>query len=426
MKAIYTKELDIRYTADVLVVGGGPAGVAAAVSASRAGASVIILERSGSFGGSSAIAGVPELMNFDDGEKFLPHGVGRAIFDRLGYKESYERRWYNVNTEALKRIYDGMLLDAGVVPLLYTALTDVIMEGKRIKFAVVSGADGSYAISARSFVDATGSGFLSMLAGAEYDYGDENGVPMSATLCSLWGGVDFAKKGTDGDYYESAYRDGLFSQYDPILPGIKANFPELGVGGGNVGHSFAIDDRSTEALTEATMLARKRLTEYERFYREYVDGCGNATLLRSADYIGIRESRRIRCEYTITTDDFFNSGSFPDEIGRYSYPVDIHPMSSDKEGEENFLKAISMRHSSGESYSIPYRCLVVKGLDNLLVAGRSIGADRGMQASMRVIPCCYITGQAAGIGAALSAELEIPARLVAYGEIKKILNTLTS
>ena len=127
-------------------------------------------------------------------------------------------------------------------------------------------------------------------------------------------------------------------------------------------------------------------------------------LQSSADFIGIRESRRIECEYTLSGESFFDQGAFPDEIGRYSYPVDIHPMTADAEGMENFEKSIQLRHGKGESYSIPYGAIVAKDKDNLFVAGRSIGADRAMQASVRVIPGAYITGQAAGIAAALCAR----------------------
>jgi hypothetical protein len=146
---------------------------------------------------------------------------------------------------------------------------------------------------------------LASFAGAEFAYGDEDGNTMSATICSLWGGVDFSRKPIDGDFYEQAYRDGVFSQYDNALPGIKRNYVEIGVGGGNVGHCFGVDDRDIKSLSKAMFSGRKILAEYENFYRNYVPGCENAVLIKSADFIGIRESRRIVCEYTLTQDTFF-------------------------------------------------------------------------------------------------------------------------
>lgn len=404
MAVEYKKTLDVRYTADIVVAGGGPAGVAAAVTAARCGKNVIIIEQSGTFGGSSMLCNVPELMNFDDGEKFICHGFGQMIFDGMGYVNENKRRWPLVKPEKLKRLYDEFIKSSGATTLFYTKAVDVIKSGNKITHLVVSGAEGVYAICADVFVDCTGSGALCVMAGAEFEYGDENGKAMSATLCSLWGGVDFSQKGIDGDYYEKAYDAGVFSQYDPILPGIKANFPEVGVGEANAGHCFGVDDTNTESLTEATFFGRKILEEYENFYTNFVPGCKEAVLIKSADFIGIRESRRIKCEYMLNQNDFFKEEPFFDEIGRYSYPVDIHPMSTDKKAVEDFHKSLTLHHKSGDTYSIPYRCLIPKGIENILVAGRTLGVDRAMQASIRVIPGCYITGQAAGAAAAVCVE----------------------
>lgn len=295
------------------------------------------------------------------------------------------------------------------------------MDGT-VKQVVASGADGLFVIETGFCVDATGSGILCAMAGADYEYGDENGVAMSATLCSIWGGVDFAQKGNDdGSMYQKAYEDGVFSQYDTVLPGIKDNFPEVGVGQGNIGHSFQVDDRSPESLTEATFHGREILREYEVYYRDYMPGCEKAQLIKSSDFIGIRESRRIVCEYTLKQEDFFRKESFADEIGRYSYPIDIHPMSSDQKGMDGFRQSLRMRHGDGESYSIPYRCLVPKKLKNVLVAGRSVGADHAMQASIRVIPGCYITGQACGVAAAVCVTDGTAAK---DGDVKKMQTIL--
>lgn len=146
------------------------------------------------------------------------------------------------------------------------------------------------------------------------------------------------------------------------------------------------------------------------------------SLICSADFMGIRESRRIDCEYNMCMDDFHRVDSFDDEIGRYSYPVDIHPMSADKKGADDFQRSISLRHDTGESYSIPYRCLVPKGIDNLWVTGRCIGSDRAMQASLRVIPGCYITGQAAGCAAALCVSDGCRAKDADINKIKLSIN----
>ena len=427
-KISVSRELAVKYCADIVVAGGGPSGVAAAVTASRLGKDVMIIEQSGTFGGASMLCGVPELVNFDDGVELISKGFGEEIFEALNLdiKDSNYGHYYT--PENLKRIYDKLILESGVKVLFYTRIVDAVCENGRVNQIVVSGTEGLYAIEAKYFIDCTGNAALCALSGAEYEYGDENGNTMSATLCSLWGGVDFSKKkmGIDGDTYMKAYEDGVFSQFDTVLPGIKPNMPEVGVGGGNIGHCFGVDDRSTESLTEATFHGRKILEEYERYYSEYVPGCENAKLIRSADYIGIRESKRVICEYMLNKDDFFKKEPFFDEIGRYSYPIDIHPMTSDKDGMDGFHSSISMRHEKGGSYSIPYRSLVVKDLKNLLVAGKTIGADHNMQASVRVIPGCYITGQGAGVAASVCVFDSTDCKDADINKIKMILADIIS
>lgn len=209
-----------------------------------------------------------------------------------------------------------------------------------------------------------------------------------------------------------------------FCPESKRIFRKWVWGGGNVGHCFGVDDRDVRSLTQAMFRGRKVLTEYERYYRDYVDGCDNAVLIKSADFIGIRESRRICCETMLTVDSFYEQDAFSDEIGRYSYPIDIHPMTADKKGMDGFLKSVSMRHGDGETYSIPYRCLVPKKVRNLLVAGRCLGADRQMQASARVIPCCYITGQAIGVAASVCIDNRTAAADADVSQIRAALKQM--
>lgn len=411
----FQKELTVKYETDVLIAGGGPAGVAAAVMCARAqkqlGGSVLLLEQSGTFGGSSTLAGVPELMNFDDGRHFLAKGFGELICEALYGKDSctdttqFQRKWRNVRTEELKLLYDKLMLESGADFHFYSRIVDVVVEQGALTHVIVSSPEGLYAIRAGIVIDCTGQGAVCAAAGADFSYGDEHGNPMPATLCSLWGGVDFQRKPKDNTSLEQACRDGVFSQYDMILPGIKATYPQVGVGGGNIGHCFGVSDCDTRSMTDAMIHGRQLLQEYAAYYRHYLPGCENAVLMDSANYLGIRESRRISCVKTLQISDYFDQTTKPDEIGRYSYPIDIHPMTPDKDGMEQFNRDVSTKHKDGESYSIPYGCLVPKGLRNVLVAGRNIGTDHAMQASARVIPCCYITGQAAGIAAAIcSAE----------------------
>ena len=428
MQIRYEKTIEVRYKTDVLVAGGGPAGVAAAVMCARAqrktGGSVLLLEQSGTFGGSSTLAGVPELMNFDDGRNFLATGFGEEIYASLFGVCPMDRGWQTVRAERLKLLYDRLMEESGAVFRFYCRITDVILSDDRVTHVIVSAPEGVWAVETGILVDCTGSGALCAMAGCGFDYGDENGVPMSATLCSLWGGVDFSRKKNDGMMIGKAMQDGVFSQYDTVLPGIKPTYPEAGVGGGNVGHCFGVKDIDTESMTHAMIEGRRRLEEYRVYYNRYVPGCENAVLMDSANYLGVRESRRIRCVRTLSETDFSDQSQKPDEIGRYSYPIDIHPVTADSKGMADFGRSVSRRHAPGESYSIPYGCLVPLGIRNMLVAGRCVGADHAMQASVRVIPGCYITGQAAGVAAAICARDHIDTADLDVATMKEILADL--
>lgn len=425
----YSKNLEVKFSTDVFIAGGGPAGVAAAIACARQGKKVFIAEAGGCFGGTSTQALVPELMNFDDGVNFLSGGFGKVIHSRLFGGVAQHRQWYAVKSETIKRLYDELILDSGVEFLFYSKVVDVITNGDgRVEYAVLSGKKGIYAVSAKVFIDCTGDGSVAAFAGADFEYGGKNGEIAGATLCSLWGGVDFSKKDFifDGCKYQEAYNKGYFSQYDGILPGIKPTNAEIGVGGGNVGHCYHVDDTDEQSITKAMLYGRKSMTEYEKYYRDFLgeSGFSNTTLIQTANVLGVRESRRIIGDIVMNYEHYLARQVFEDEIGRYSYPIDIHPETADHKGAVEFTKNVSKQYGEGESYGISYRALTPKGLENVLVAGRCISADRSMQASMRVIPCCYITGQATGIAAALATSggdvhniniTELQKRLVEFG-----------
>lgn len=441
MDLTYTKKLDIRYDADVFVAGGGPAGIAAAVSCARQGKRVFLAESFSAFGGAAVTMLVPAFMTFGDGEHFLAEGIGREVYDRIGAQAFPTFRKYCPNAipvETLKRIYDDMVTDAGVHHLFHTNVIDAITENGRIHYAICSAKGSLFAVKAKVFIDCTGDGDLAYYAGAEYEYGDENGRTMAATLCGIWSGIDWSRvQRPDRRKLEQAFADGVFTNEDRHLPGMWAISEETadengvrvpnGLGGSNAGHIYDVDAREAASLTGGIMEGRKQLLEYRNYYRTYLEGFENAELVYSAAYLGIRESRRIVCDYRMVLDDFINRAVFDDEIGRYCYPVDIHSSTNDKIGYETYHKDhTSLRCRPGESYGISYRALAVRGIENLLTAGRCVGADRYMQSSLRVMPGCFITGQAAGIAAAVACDAqnadihqadvrEIQSRLRAFG-----------
>jgi hypothetical protein len=246
---------------------------------------------------------------------------------------------------------------------------------------------------------------------------------MSGTLCSLWTGIDWETVGQHGIDPKSrlpqAFADGVFTVKDPHLLGLTRTREALA--GGNLGHLYDLDGTDERSITRALVAGRASLAEYQRFYREYLRGYERMELAASGAMLGVRETRRIGGDYTLTYADYLTRASFPDEIGRYAYPIDIHP--STLTGEMSVATAAAVHYADGESYGIPYRTLLPRGLENVLVAGRCLSADRPMQSSTRVQPCCFITGQAAGMAATLAADGRTTTREVAIRTLQRRLRS---
>ncbi|HUS47787.1 MAG TPA: FAD-dependent oxidoreductase [Phycisphaerae bacterium] len=432
----FSREIPVRHEVDVFVAGGGPAGAAAAVAAARQGASVYLAEGQASFGGMGTAGMVPAFMQFGDGVNFLAGGIGREIYDCLwdaGGAGPRDRRdegrcTCGIRAEVLKRVYDELVTAESQIR--FTFLTQVVAvehAGGRIHAAVCWGKSGLFAVRARMFVDGTGDGDLAAWAGAPFEKGDPGGVMMPGTLCSLWANIDWeaawASPVKPYDRLQQAIADGVFTQPDRHLPGIWPVSPTCG--GGNINHLFGIDGTDERSVTEGMLTGRRIIPEYERFYKQYLKGYERMELVGSGALPGIRETRRITGDYVLGMEDFHRRATFDDEIGRYSYPVDIHPASTDPADFDKFkAEFTTLRLGEGESYGIPYRCLRPRGLSNVLVAGRCVSTDRAMQASIRVMPGCYITGQAAGVAAALAAGRDCDSRKVPVGELQKRLKAM--
>ena len=424
----YQRALKVRKDVDVLVIGGGPAGCSAAVAAARQGARVYLAESQGCLGGLGTAGFVPAFMTFGDGEHFLAAGLGEEILHRMWkigrYEELGHKGSTSIKVEALKRAYDELLTEAGVEFVLGTRVIDVVREGNRIGACILSAKSGVYAVKAKVYVDCTGDGDICAWAGVPFDMGDDRGQCMPATLCSVWCGIDFSKRCIrDDSRVQEAYDDGVFKKLDLHLSGFWQTGE--GVGGGNIGHVWGVDGTDERTLTSALVEGRKMFDEYETYYRKYIPGFENVELVATANMMGVRESRRIRGEYTLTLDDFKVRADFPDEIGRYCYPVDIHPSDNSPEAMAEFKRMFEgLRYRKGESYGVPYRMLVPVGMDNLLMAGRCVSTDRYMMSSIRVMPGCCITGQAAGVAAAQCAVSGKAARDADVRGIQRILKQM--
>lgn len=402
----FQRFVDIRHRVDVFVAGGGPAGVAAAVAAARNGAKVFLAERQQCFGGMGTAAKVPAFMRFSDGVHFLAGGIGREIFGRVyGEDAPFEEIEFAIDTERLKTVYDELVLESGIEFSFESDLIAVEKEKGALKYAVIKGKEKLFAVEAKIFIDATGDGTVSCWAGADSEKGDRSGRMMPGTLCTQWANIDWSEavvelgKDPDNRMLNQAFADHVFTVEDRGLPGMWKR--EAGIGGGNIGHVFGVDGTDERSITAGIIDARRRMPEYQRYYNEYLPGYKDAKIIATADVLGIRETRRIVCEYMMTLDDYLRQADFEDEIGRYCYPVDVHASRPDEDSRYSGL--YENGYERGKSYGIPFRSLLPKKTENVIVAGRAIGAEREMMGSVRVMPACYLTGQAAGTAAAMAA-----------------------
>ncbi|MEI6914862.1 MAG: FAD-dependent oxidoreductase, partial [Armatimonadota bacterium] len=354
-------------------------------------------------------------MQFSDGVNFLADGIGREIFEGLcadGGRGSEEGDdtivWITTRVEVLKRLYDSLITQSGVQFSFHTQVVGIEKSSdSRVTHTICSAKSGLFAVEAGVFIDCTGDADLAALAGAQCEKGDPEGNMMPGTLCSLWADVDWDAVHRDGRWAQSVLQSvieaGGFPVPDKHLPGMARVGEHLG--GGNIGHTFGVDGTDEVSLTEALITGRKLMLDYERFYKKHMTGYEKMELVMTGSLLGIRESRRVTGDYVLCLDDFKTRAVFDDEIGRYCYPVDIHASKPDSAQFAAFEKEFeSLRYGPGESYGIPYRALIPQGLDNVLVAGRCISSDRYIQGSVRVMPGCFITGQAAGVAAALAAK----------------------
>jgi len=412
-----SQEIPLDDSFDVIVVGGGPSGCTAAAAAARAGAKTLLIESTSVLGGMGTSGLVPAWCPFSDREKIIYRGLASRIFEAakgaMRHISPEEVDWVAIDAEALKRIYDETVSSAGATVLFQTILSAVDRDAEGVVQAiVVSNKGGLSAYRAKTYVDTTGDADLAAWAGAEYQKGDARGELMPATHCFLLSNVDtYAYQ-----YGEDLYTGNRNSPIHQIVasgryPLVKdthmcAALAGPATVGFNAGHLWDVDSCDPYNLSRALMEGRKIAAQIRDGLAEFHPAFHNAHLVATGSLLGVRESRRIVGDYILTLEDYVARRSFPDEICRNSYFLDIHAAKHEIEQtkQTNLQWERFAHYAKGESHGIPYRCLTPKGLANVLVAGRSISCERVVQGSVRVMPVCLAMGEAAGLAAALAAR----------------------
>jgi hypothetical protein len=400
---------------DVIVVGGGPAGCTAAAAAAREGARTLLIEGTGALGGMGTSGLVPAWCPFTDQERIIYGGMAERVLKQcmagMPHVPATRFDWTPIDAELLKRIYDDLVVQHGATVLFNSSLATVeCVAPGTVDAIIVANKAGLVAFKAGVYVDATGDGDLAAWAGAPYEKGDATGDLQPASHCFTLANVD-----------TYAYQHCGILRYNPHGPTMideivaSGKYPDIpdrhacnhlvgpGVVGFNAGHLWAVDNTEPLSVSTALMQGRKIAHAFRDACADFFPKAfANAYVAQTAAFLGIRETRRILGDYTLTTDDFVSLRSFPDEICRNCYYIDVHHRKSEI-GSDKETGSTAVHLKKGESHGIPYRCLTPKGLSNVLVAGRSISTDRAVQGSTRVMPVCLCMGEAAGTAAAMAA-----------------------
>ena len=415
-----TLSTPITHRCDVLVVGGGFAGVAAALAAARAGAKVLIVEKSNCLGGAAVNCLVNPFMPYwteMDGKRVdLSAGIFKEIHDRLEHHNAMSKESFL--EEELKYILNEMVAEANIDLLFHAYIFKVEKCDEHIASIVVATKSGEMQIEANYFIDATGDAQLAYLAGCPTALGRESDhLCQPMTLCFRLGNVDVEKFYASREKLKIAHAQSLAAGelINPRENILVFKTPIHNVLHFNTTRVVRKNPTSPVEVTEAEVLARQQVYEIYEFMKKHADGLENSFLMMTAAEIGVRESRMIVGDYVLTEQDCRNCVKFDDGIAACNYDIDIH--NPEGTGTSHYY------FPAGEYYTIPYRSLIPKSAENLLVAGRCISSDHGAQASYRIMPVVCCIGEAAGSAVGLAVKQNCTVREI---DVKELQNELKS
>lgn len=421
------REIAVRKSADVLVIGGGPSGIMAALAAAEDGLNVVLIE-SRSFVGGNMTIGLPILGFLGQKGNQIIKGLPQKLIDRLkAVQASSEHRpcplhmsLTLVEPEAVKTVALQMLVENKVEILFYAFCAGVVMDHDELKGVIIESKAGREAILAKTIIDCSGDADVAYRAGVPCEYGNEKGGVQPPTLMFCLGGVDTEKLRTSVAQEPRTYlTDFIPAEYfgqnnQFVLVGMRNLIKQAqdagltlttertilitGLRKGEVWVNMTrvngVNGTDPGSLTHGEIEGRHQIHDIQKYLIGYVPGFENAYFLKTAPFLGIRETRRIQGNYTMTREDIMACRHFDDAIAVASYPLDIHH----PQGGGCTLEWC------GDCYDIPYRSLIPRKIKNLIVAGRCISTTHEAMSAIRVMAPCMAMGEAAGRAAKMAVR----------------------
>jgi ribulose 1,5-bisphosphate synthetase/thiazole synthase len=445
------RELEVYADVDVVVCGGGPGGLPAAIAAARHGARTLLIERYGFLGGLATAGLVAPILGHHAHASSEPivEGILKELTERMHelegaptWEETLENWGINFDAEAFKRAADLMVQEAGVDLLLHTLVTDVVMDGDEIAAVIIENKSGRQAVTCKVVVDATGDADVAYCAGSPVNKGRpfDGKMESMGSFMHLGGVPELTESERKAaiDAVREAMAAGELSFYNPGFLGVNDTRPDHT--SANMTR-FSGDSTIGTDMTEAEISIREDVWKLVDFLRREVPGFENVYLQSTSPQVGPRESRQVVGGYMLTGEDVRNGAKFDDAVARGSWWIDIHcplghtypvhlcivgcPQQEDcpfwRAEHENMYTREELYPPENDWYDIPYRCLVPKGVDNLLVSGRCISATHEGMAGARVMGTCMAIGQAAGTAAAMAAKDGISPRQVNVLQLRDTL-----